>query len=93
MSSKTDQFGPRVRFNWGFWDAIADAENQRQDRSGIREYGACRQAPLPPGKEYAPFRAGYAAGWQHWRDHHSAPESSEAAWRNYQVQRKQVNPD
>lgn len=49
----------RVRFNWGFWDAISDRKANRRNRAYIAE-GVLRS--LPSGNKLnEAYRAGYIA--------------------------------
>lgn len=73
---------PRVRFNWGFHDATADKEAKRPNRCYLvkranRSLGESH--PLPEGREWAFYRAGYVAG-QACDLGAGRPESSEPAW-------------
>lgn len=64
---------PRVRFNWGFWDAV-------NDRFG-RSRGCKDEVWISRHFDKA-FAAGYSAG-KNWRGE-GQPETSDTAWAEYQ---------
>lgn len=78
MAKKNDlpKFEDRVRFNWGFHDATADAEVKR--------------LPMWHGKTHpdAVYVEGYEAGAAFFKEHGHRPESSEPAWVSRQEKRK-----
>ncbi len=58
-ATETKRFGhftPRIRFNWGFWDARAD----RERGNGNRVFPALGRFPLPTDNK--PYCEGYRAG-------------------------------
>ena len=60
-------FPPKVRRNWGYWDAVADIQAGRRNREYIR---AGEMFCLP--KWDKPYRDGYAAGIQEERERRNA---------------------
>ena len=65
------KFPPRVRFNWGFWDGVADRETGFRDRRNIPQGTIfC----LPKDRVY---RDGYEAGRG---TTYRGEDSSEHAW-------------
>jgi hypothetical protein len=66
-SSKSSVHDPRVRFNWGFHDAMDDASRQRVARNVDRHFD----------KVYA---AGYTAAQREFRATRIRAESSDPAW-------------
>ena len=72
-----------VQFNHGFHDATMDASLGWVDRRSVTKPGVVGhvyRAPLPKGSKYALYRAGYAAGYESFRELGYRLESSYAAW-------------
>ncbi len=78
-----DQFGPRVRFNWGYWDARADrfttySDGDRRNTWHPRSVNRKMADGTPYNRLYV---AGYKAGWVAPADEDT---SSEPAWVRFQ---------
>lgn len=72
---------PRIQFNFGFHDGTQSKEMNWPDRRAITSFGK-RFAPLPAGREYADYRAGYSAG-RETDISNGRPETSDLAWKQY----------
>jgi hypothetical protein len=76
---KTKDSGPRVRFNWGFWDARHEARHGTERRvvsCGAHDHCQVSASRCPH------YHAGYRAGLE-WAGSNE-PDDSEPAWLDYQ---------
>lgn len=73
-ASVRNPFGPRIRFNWGYWDAYGDAINHLRDRRYIK-LGSLFALPQNPA-----YCAGYDYGFAQGKAGESST-SSTPAWR------------
>lgn len=78
---------PRVQFNFGFHDATFDKE-RGNNRLELIEWNG-KVYPLPQGEQHKYYRLGYAYG-QDEDISNGRPESSEMAWRKFNVGNSQL---
>jgi len=69
-ANKKDQFGPQVRFNWGFHDGASDKAKGRRALNAFSAPSAWDKA----------YHAGYTAGFAN-----GPADSSEKAWSEHQA--------
>lgn len=79
MRTKTETLdSPRIRFNWGFWDARADKEAGRRDRREIQG-GELFALPCDGSNQTRAYRDGYVAGR---KESFAKEATSDEAWKD-----------
>ncbi len=74
-TSKEPKFDNRVRFNWGFHDAMFDAAHGMPDRRNV-----VYSSPLSLKKQEHIYALGYEAGYAEYKSTGKVNPSSENAW-------------
>jgi hypothetical protein len=96
MAKTASKFEGRVRFNWGFWDAINAHKNGSMTKArnfGFPSWGKF-QVECPRGVWMNHPDRAYAEGWIHGYRTGCDPEvrntiqTSEGAWKEYQTEKK-----
>ena len=85
---KEPMFEDRVRFNWGFHDAVSAVRHGRAVPERNFGFGPALDIKEPADVLIHHQDRAYAEGWtrgHYWQTHNLAVESSEAAWNHYQV--------
>jgi hypothetical protein len=89
MAAKTKKtetkFPPRVRFNWGFWDAAADIRRGNLQRRLPSPQWSTQQFPLPAFDKV--YCAGYTIAWEAYQEALKAGtvKDSDEAWKAYKA--------
>lgn len=76
---------PRIRFNWAYWDAMADVRNNRPANGHyLRTAGVIAKALNISTAAAAATKEGYSLGRRDGRERVQT-DTSEAAWTEYQA--------